>query len=266
MPPTVVVPVDGSERAERALSVARPLARELGASLTIVCKPWYGEAGTAGQYLDALVRERPPGAPAEEVVSVDGLGAADAIRKVVEEREPALVCMTTHGRGRVRWATAGSVAEDVIHEATAPLLLLGPRAREEWPGPARRIVVCADGAATDLRSTEHACEWARALGLEVEIVSVFHPLDVEVAHSQRIFGPLEVVAKEHEVEVRTCEVLRSPFVAGALADWAEDDGATMLVMAAHHHSSLARLVLGSTTMATVHLAPCPVLVVPPTET
>jgi nucleotide-binding universal stress UspA family protein len=264
MPTSVVVPVDGSRLAERALCVGRPLAREIGARLTIVCRPWMGEAGTADAYLESLVRDHATGTPSEEAVRVDGLGAADAIRKVVEEREPALVCMTTHGRGRIRWATAGSVAEDVIHEATAPLLLLGPWAQEEWPASARRVVVCVDGAATDRRSIEHACEWAAALGSELELASAFHPLDVEVADADRIFGPLVEIANGHGADVRTCEVLRSSFVAGALADWAEDREATFLVMAAHHHSAIARLTLGSTTMGTVHLAPCPVLVVPPT--
>jgi nucleotide-binding universal stress UspA family protein len=263
MPSTVVVPVDGSKLSERALCVARPLARELGAQLTIMCKPWFGEAGAADDYVAGLVRDHATGSPPEEAVCVDGLGAADAIRKVVDEREPALVCMTTHGRGRLRWAVAGSVAEDVVHEATAPLLLVGPWAADGWPGPARRIVVGADGAATDRQSTEQACAWARSLDMELEIVSVFHPLDADVAYAERIFGPLVEIAAAHDVPVRTCEVLRGAFVAGTLADFAEDRDAALLVMAAHHHSAIARLTLGSTTMATVHLAPCPVLVIPP---
>jgi nucleotide-binding universal stress UspA family protein len=263
IPSTVVVPVDGSTLSERALCVARPLARELHAGLTIMCKPWFGGADQADVYVESLVREHSTDAPPEEALVVDGLGAADAIRKVVDEREPAVLCMTTHGRGRLRWAIAGSVAEDVIHEATAPVLLLGPWAGDDWPAPARRIVVCADGAAADRRSMDDACTWARVLDMGVEIVSVFHPLDVEVAHAERVFAPLVEIANDHGVEINTCEVLRSSFVAGALADRAEDGGAAMLVMAAHHHSAIARLTLGSTTMATVHLAPCPVLVIPP---
>jgi nucleotide-binding universal stress UspA family protein len=266
MPSTVVVPVDGSTLSERALCVARPLARRLGAQLTIMCKPWFGGAETAESYVESLVREHPTGEPREEALVVDGLGAADAIRKVAEERAPAVLCMTTHGRGRLRWATAGSVAEDVIHESTAPLILVGPWGGDDWPESARRVVVCVDGASSDRPLIEHACAWARALDLEVEMVSVFHPLDAEVAHAERIFGPLVGIAKGCGIEVDTCEVLRSSFVAGALADFAEDDGVSLLVMAAHHHSSIARLTLGSTTMATVHLAPCPVLVVPPAAT
>jgi nucleotide-binding universal stress UspA family protein len=261
MPSTVVVPVDGSSRSERALCVARPLARALGAQLTIMNKPW--SPGTADVYVESLVRDHPTGVPPEEALVVDGLGAADAIRKVVEEREPALVCMTTHGRGRLRWAAAGSVAEDVIHEATAPLLLIGPWGGDGWPQATGSIVVCADGAPSDRQSVEHACAWAGALDLDVEIVRVFHPLDAEVAHAERHFATLLEIAADHDVDVRTCEVLRSSFVAGALADWAEDREAAMLVMAAHHHSAVGRLTLGSTTMATVHLAPCPILVVPP---
>ncbi len=96
-------------------------------------------------------------------------------------------------------------------------------------------------------------------------MSVFHPLDVEVAHADRLFEPIVEIAHRKGVEVHAREVLRSSFVSGTIADWAEDDEAALLVMAAHHHATAARLALGSTTMATVRLAPCPVLVVSPAE-
>jgi nucleotide-binding universal stress UspA family protein len=267
MPTTVVVPLDGSPRAERALGVARPLARELGAGVVVMAKPWYGEVEpTATQaYLDAIVAfgEPPVGGPVDEAKVVQDLSAAEAIQQVVEDASPALLCMTTHGRGRLRWAVAGSVAEDVIRAASAPLVLLGPHARATWPGPTRRVVVCVDGAATDRRSTEIACQWARALDLEICLLSVYHPLDVEAERPELRFGPLEELAKEQGLSLEKRQVFRSSFVAGALADVAEDDEASLLVMAAHHHSAAARLALGSTTMATVHMAPCPVLVIPP---
>lgn len=267
MPTTVIVPLDGSPRAERALAIARPLAHELGVPLAVMAKPWFGSDGATESYLDAIVAwaDRPAESAPEDAVVVEAMGAADAIRKLAQERAPALVCMTTHGRGRLRWATSGSVAEDFIHDATEPLVLVGPHCRDHWPGPARRIVVCVDGDESDRRSVEHACEWARRLGLELQLLSVFHPLDVESERPELVFGPLEEIAGREGVEVTTRQVFRSSFVAGALADSAEDEDATLLVMAARHHSTLARVALGSTTMATVHLAPCPVLVIPPTE-
>jgi nucleotide-binding universal stress UspA family protein len=264
-PSSVVVPLDGSMTAERALTIARPLARDLGAELVVMTRSPAYDGADAVAYLEGAVRWHASEAPLERTALVEGLEPADAIRKVAEEHEPAIVCMTTHGRGRLRWATVGSVAEGVIRSATEPILLVGPRVRDHWLQRPGRIVVCVDGAATDRRSVEHACDWAEALDLELQLVHVFHPLDIEVANSERLFGPLAAIAQARNLKVGTAEVLRSSFVPGAIVDWAEDVDATLLVMAAHHHSSLARFVLGSTTMAIVHLAPCPVLVVPPVE-
>jgi nucleotide-binding universal stress UspA family protein len=265
MPSSVVVPLDGSMSAERALAIARPLARDLDAQLVLVTRVPTFDGADAAAYLEGVVRWHAAEALTEATVLVEGLGTADAILKVAQEREPSIVCMTTHGGGRLRWAVVGSVTESVIRDATEPILVVGPRVRDHWQSRSGRVLVCVDGAATDRRSVRHACEWAKALDLEVQLVKVFHPLDVEVAHADRLFGPLVETARGSGIEVPICEVLRSSFVAGALADWAEEQEATMLVMAAHHHASIARLTLGSTSMATVHLAPCPVLVVPPTE-
>ena len=61
------------------------------------------------------------------------------------------------------------------------------------------------------------------------------------------------------------QLFRSSFIGGALADFAEEPAATLMVMAAHRHRGLARAALGSTTMAVLNVASCPVLVIPPGE-
>ena len=103
------------------------------------------------------------------------------------------------------------------------------------------------------------------MGLEVHLACVYHPLDREADHPEALFGPLEAIVRAAGLEVHTRQPFCSSFVAGALVDFAEDRPAIMVVMAAHNHGALARIAPGSTTMATVHLAQCPVLVVPPGE-
>jgi nucleotide-binding universal stress UspA family protein len=50
--------------------------------------------------------------------------AADTILTVVGEEQAALIAMATHGRSGVRHWVLGSVAEEVLHRATVPLLLV----------------------------------------------------------------------------------------------------------------------------------------------
>jgi nucleotide-binding universal stress UspA family protein len=263
IPKTIIVPLDGSPLAESALNVARPLAELIRSDLVVVTTTWNGSTQDPGSYLDHVIART--GNDALEAVVVENMFADTAITDTALERPDSMVCMTTHGRGRLRWAAVGSVAEDVIRESTEPLLLVGPRAKAAWSQPARRVVVCVDGTPSDQASTRHACEWAKALDLEVHLARVYHPNDTTSDRPNAVFGPLEAIVQDAGLRVHTRQLFRSSFFAGALVDFAEDPPATMLVMTAHHKGVLARIALGSTTMATVHLAQCPVLVVPPGE-
>ncbi len=141
MPERIVVPLDGSAVAEQVLPVVARLALRLGAELTLVrvLEPISAVevVATAGvvdpdeitlraleaeQYLagvqarlageghrvHTLLRK---GAPAEEI--------AAAVREVGAD----LVAMCTHGRGGLRRAVLGSVAESVLRTAGVPVLL-----------------------------------------------------------------------------------------------------------------------------------------------
>jgi nucleotide-binding universal stress UspA family protein len=263
LPKTIVVPLDESALAERALKVARPLAHELDASVVLVTTPAGVEARRSRSYLETVVALE--GDEHFDIEVAPERAAADAIRRVVRERPRAMVCMTTHGRGRLRWAVAGSVAEEVIHESTEPLLLVGPRGEPTWSRPARRVIVGIDGSAAGTAAVRLACEWAKALDLEVVLACVCHPLDVEDAeHPEQIFATLEALVRGEGLRVHS-QLISSRFAAGALADAAEEPPATLLVMAAHRHGGIARLTLGSVTMGVLAMTTCPVLVVPPGE-
>jgi nucleotide-binding universal stress UspA family protein len=260
IPRSIVVPLDGSELAERAIPIATELAAQLNAGL-VFARTTYGDVRYAHSYLEHLAKLSGR-SDIEEVVLVDE-NAPRAIAEIVEEHPGSMVCMTTHGRGRLGWTLAGSVAEDVIKESSEPLLLVGPHADDAWSPAAHKVVVCADGTPGDQATITLACEWAHALDLEIHIVCVFHPRDLEADHPERVFAPLTQVASSAGLRVHTHQLFQSSFVAEALARFAEDEKAALLVMGAHHHGAFARIALGSTSMATVHSAVCPVLVTAP---
>ena len=61
------------------------------------------------EYL-AEVASRYPAGPVDTISNVADL-PADAIAAVVGESDDRVVCMTSHGRGGLRWSVLGSTAE-----------------------------------------------------------------------------------------------------------------------------------------------------------
>lgn len=255
-----VVPLDGSKLAERAIPIATALANRVGGSVTLVSVN-FGRLPSLEEHLDALA-SRIESVPCEHVV-VSSLDAAGTIAGIANERADGAICMTTHGRGRLRWAVLGSVAEAVLHRSEGPVVLLGRRCGDGWPGDAHGVGVCIDGSLESEYIIEPACEWAPALGFGIEILTVIHPLDVlDAEHPETLFVPSLDLVRERGLDART-HLVRSRYPAAAIADLAESLPLAMLAMSTHARSGLERFALGSVTMGVLNMARCPVLVSPP---
>jgi nucleotide-binding universal stress UspA family protein len=151
----ILVPLDGSPRAERALEPAQALARLSGAPLCLlrvvdVSQASHGvvmafslapqqvlaaEEVVARQYLDA-VRAR---------LAARGLWATAEVRRGPAARAIAaltrpddVVVMATNGRSGLSRFFLGSVADEVVRRAASPVLLVrpdprpAPRAGKRW--------------------------------------------------------------------------------------------------------------------------------------
>lgn len=172
----VLVPLDGSEFALQALPTARVLATRFGADLQTV--------SVAGADYDAE-RFRLQATAALGVGSGDDRafvatnGApAEVIAGRSQELDSCLVCLTTHGRGRLHGAVIGSV----LQRLAEPMVALGPSADNpgwsprprSWPVPLSvpRVVACVDGSETSEQVLPLAAAWARALHMSMTILTV----------------------------------------------------------------------------------------------
>ncbi len=179
----ILVPLDGSPFAEHALAPAADIARRTGARLELATvytsqMPAWRTSGAPvhdpridQERLAALRHylEHAAGQVSHELdvpasaVLLEGK-APDALARHIAERRPALVVMTTHGRVGLRRAWLGSVAEELMQRADAPVLVL--RSSEEGGEPQRsfaprRILVPLDGSERAERVIETAA-WLAA--------------------------------------------------------------------------------------------------------
>ena len=145
----ILVAVDGSPHADRALDEAIDIARASHAKLTIVtgaAEPRTASmvalaGGAAAALGPALMQhaERVVRAAADRVpddVSVTTILTDKPIRQAIleriEEGRHDLVVMGSRGRGTVRSAVLGSVSHHVLHHSPVPVLVV--HAEEPAPG------------------------------------------------------------------------------------------------------------------------------------
>ena len=139
---TVVVPLDGSELAERALPYAEELARALSLDILLARAvrtevPSYTESGFGvwepGLTEDMLQEAKGYLAEVAETLSSKGLTVrsevrigtpAQALLNLAQETQQNLIAMTTRGRsGLSRWLM-GSVAEALVRGSGDPVLVI----------------------------------------------------------------------------------------------------------------------------------------------
>jgi nucleotide-binding universal stress UspA family protein len=164
----ILVAVDGSEHADRALAQAIDLAESEHARLTIFTAV---VAPPAGAYLgggsavaaqiaraaqteaEALLRVAAGRVP--EGVSVSTVLSNDPVRPAllhqIRSGSHDLVVMGSRGRGALRSALLGSVSHHVLHHSPAPVLIVHAESDPQSDvGPAGRGAEVREGPAADL--------------------------------------------------------------------------------------------------------------------
>jgi nucleotide-binding universal stress UspA family protein len=279
----ILVPLDGSNLAERALPWARMLARGLSAELVLLravtlpaeLKDTLGDADVAvekalvaldadadrylgqvaGQFEDNGLRVHPVvyRGPAAEVI-VDYAQRADI----------QLIVMATHGyTGHSRWRH-GSVAERVLQTASVPVLMVCAHTSDEKTlcssKTCRTILVPLDGSPVAEQVLPAATSVARALDAElvlfrVAIAYAFGPFAGEwYVPLEGTFETANQIAEVYLKRVansltqqgyKASTAVRSGPVADAIIDYAEESRIDLIAMCTHGRTGLGRWVLGN---------------------
>ena len=302
---SILVPLDGSDFAEQAIPLALSIATRAGASLELLrvhelyalhdpraCWSPYEPTedvkfrAREQAYLDTAINHLPPTAsiPVTSAL-VDGL-IEDAILKRVETRLPDLIVMATHGRGPLSRFCLGSIAEKLILDGRAPVLLLHPgKARNgQRPKPAfKRILIPLDGSEMAGRVLRPAIAIGTLMGADCTLIQTVgasslrdrfataaDPRAVEDGRGQRKAAAqayLNRVAERLRAEglcARTRVVSgKSPAV--AVLDIARDENIDLIALSTRGRGTLRRLLFGSVAESIAWRSTGPVLVYCPRQ-
>jgi nucleotide-binding universal stress UspA family protein len=296
----ILVPLDGSSLAERALSCAVMLARALPAELVLLRAVWIpadvlARLGKAAMELDVVAARLV--AEAEEYLEplVEQLAAAGLDVRPVVERGPEAetiveyaqqadishIVMATHGYSGIKRWTHGSIAERVLQTATVPLLLVRVGEQDltkDWQQPmsCRRILVPLDGSSVAEQILPSATSVARALGAELILFQVpiaqvtgwmtgdwYLPVQgvLETAEEDAKAYLDEVADGLAEPGLEVSTAAAIGSVADSIVEYAEANRVDLIAMCTHGRTGLARWALGSVADRVLRAGSTPILLV-----
>ncbi len=124
-PDRILLPLDGTERSERAVSCAVACARPFRGELILlrVVGRGSGEESAARDYLDELATRIAVGGLKVDTMVVESRGRAEGILSATARAEADLVVLTTRGQGYLARLVMGSVAERLIRRGPTPVLV-----------------------------------------------------------------------------------------------------------------------------------------------
>lgn len=290
----VLIPLDGSPLAERALVLGGRLLRGAGTEVilvrvveppALVPRHYTGldprKVSEAGTYLREEAGRLGASGLRVRTLVTEGL-APEQILEVAARENVTLIALTSHGRtGFERWAL-GSVAERIVRMSSTPVLVLRSFGAGSEAAPAfRKLIVPVDGGAGSWSALEPAAAVAGACGSSIVLVHVESRLDFPAGtYAARLVdapataptGPVPEEAgrrldyagsllASRGLTVTTLRVGGDP--ASRLVDLPKELEADLIVMATHGRTGLPRFVLGSVTEKVLRHSDRSMLIVPP---
>ncbi len=302
----LLVPLDGSSFSEHALPVALSIARRAGAAVHVihVHPPLaaYADAPPSPDdsleeltkqheqaYLDDVVSRLKAVSPVQVSSSLVEGEVPAMIRAAVTSTKAGLVVMTTHGRSPLGRFWLGSVADDLVRDVPAPMLLIRPHeAKPELTQEPifRHLLLPLDGSPLAEQMIEPAVALGTLMDADYTLVRVVHPPTPWAFQGdggsleERVRAMLDRLEElEHQLRQEAAEYLdqvaerlrqRSLRVAtrvvvadqpaAAILHEAGPPAVDLVALETHGRRGLPRLLLGSVADKIIRGAAVPVLV------
>jgi len=283
----ILVPVDGSELAGRALAFAidrAGAAAEITVAFVInrisvsivTASPFANvdpapllaaldsEAEIVLQSAESLVAKS---GITVKAAKLDGVPSSE-ILKFARQSSADLIVMGTHGRSGFDRFAVGSTAEDVIRAAGVPVFVVPQRGEAANAGKLRHGLVAVDGSPASEAALTFACGLALAEGAKLTLCTAIESDDLD----RDVFFRSEAESNAKSVlEAEQSRALALGLVADTVAlegdadleilASAEQCGADFIVVGTHGRAGIPRLLIGSVAEAVLRTSRLPVCTV-----
>jgi len=279
----ILVPLDGSSLSEAIVPVAEALARDYGAELVLLRAvlartaagseaPDAKRAGEAEAYLTRIAEGLQRRGLARVRWSISHAGPEQAIAEAAVQNGVDLIAMTTHGRSGLGRLLLGSVAESLVRQAPAPVLLVRGQLSPS-PGRITKILVPLDGSELSAAILPLVERLAGPFDLSIALLQAVEPLpsaamtelspkleEVLARRQTEAEGYLSKVASAvGEKGLRVQHAVRAGTAVDVIQEYARDERIGLIAMTTHGRTGLGRLLFGSVAERVLRTAAVPVL-------
>lgn len=267
---SILCPVDFSEISASALRLAALIGSRCLCPVTALHAQWfevppYLTVGHAEQ-IQAQLRDSLEEARfallrfVRETVGDDALAIhveegdpREAILRVAHSIGSGLIVMGTHGRTGIRRLTLGSVAEQVVHSSSIPVLTIRPADHAE---SISKIACAVNDSEVSRKALMYAAKLAQCLGARLTVTHV-----LEGENERSISDLCAWIAQRDHPDCEIQEVIGHGHAAEEISRLVGELEAGLLVIGAEHKLFLDQTVIGTTTTHLLRHAPCAVLTV-----
>ncbi|MBN2100082.1 MAG: universal stress protein [Dehalococcoidia bacterium] len=284
----ILVPLDGSGRAEHALPYAEWLARRLNSAVTLMtaCAQNDPVVRPLTIYLEKKAEELEKVGVNVDYSCVIG-DIAEEILELSEKNRIGLIAMTSRGAsGTSRWSLGGVALKVVLHSNT-PILLVRTAERHaaRLEEGVRSILVPLDGSPVAESILPHIQDLALATGLEVILLQVTVPIgypavardnvesdkhekdvkklnEARAAATQFYLSEREKELTSKGVKVRTVSMTGKP-ASEMILKYIEDNPIGLTALATHGFSGISKWAFGSVAIDILEGSTRPLLLLRP---
>jgi nucleotide-binding universal stress UspA family protein len=279
----MLVPLDGSELAERAIPYAKNLAKTKGGEVIL-----FTASGASVEQLDRPMKAylelnakelKSQGIKASIAIAYGN--AADEIIKFADKNKIDLIIISTHGHSGIKRWMLGSVALKVLYGTCTPVLLIKSRAHKMANLELKKILVPLDGSSFSEASMPYVKELAKETGGEIILLRVSEPpvlpadrspaikpsweeyKDVLMAEIQRQAGEylegIKANLGKSGIKARSQAILGK--AAESILQVAQKEDINLIAMTTHGRTGVSRWVHGSVASRIVEESLQPVMLI-----
>jgi len=285
----ILVPLDGSELAEKALPYATAIAKLNKSAVLLFAVSITSKGGRRSRLLKSYldVNSKTLESSGINVSTHIAYGeVADEIVKYTENNQINLIIISSHGYSGIKRWMLGSVAQKVLQSTTAPVLLIKSKSSSRQKAKFEKILVPLDCSPFSLTTLKYVEGLVKKTGSEILLLDVaeppvvpsygIHPINPEwEKYRDTIWSELNKQSSEYLNKIKA-DLAKGGLAAktivvkgenGKVAEEilkvAEEEKVSLIAITTHGRSGVSRWVYGSVANRLVEESSQPILLIRP---